>query len=170
MTGKMGWFVFAVVAMAAATGCSQTRDPKASLELASKVRPHRPLWFRLFEKRFDRRLLMDRARAATIPMNEDQLLPLRTGDRVDVLAVFDARTTRGTEKFCATILQNIMVLGVELSGNAKEKGTIRLRVNPYEAQYAILAAHQAELSVILRKDGDTEIYPMEMATFVKLFR
>lgn len=159
---------FCLLAIATATVWSQT--PKAPTSSDQASASQRPLWFRLFEKRFDRNLLLDRTRAVTIPIDENELLPIRTGDTVDVLAVFDARTQKGSETLCATILQNIRVLGVKLSGNAKEKGALRLRLNPSEAQYAVLASRQAELSVVLRKNGDTEIYPMEMASFAKFFR
>lgn len=40
----------------------------------------------------------------------------------------------------------------------------------YVAVPAALAAVQSELSISLRKDHDPDIYQLEMATFLKLFR
>ena len=130
----------------------------------------RPAWYKLFPRSFARELIKDGTRAVAIQVDDYHLGPVRTGDAVDVLAVFDSRKERGgKERVGATLIQNMRVLGVE-RGNAKTKGTLRLRANPNEAQYLALATVQAEISISLRKDHDPDIYPMEMATFVKLFR
>lgn len=130
----------------------------------------RPAWYKLFPRSFARELIKDGTRAVAIQVDDHHLGPVRTGDAVDVLAVFDARKERGAkERVGATLIQNLRVLGVE-RGDAKTKGTLRLRANPNEAQYLALAVVQAELSIALRKENDPDIYPMEMATFVKLFR
>ncbi|MDO8756628.1 MAG: RcpC/CpaB family pilus assembly protein [Elusimicrobiota bacterium] len=130
----------------------------------------RPAWYKLFPRSFARELIKDGTRAVAIQVDDYHLGPVRTGDAVDVLAVFDATKQRGAkERVGATLIQNLRVIGVE-RGTAKMKGTLRLRANPNEAQYLALAAVQAEISIALRKENDPDIYPMEMATFVKLFR
>ena len=51
-------------------------------------------------------------RGTTLPVGGDQALYLKKGDRVDVLVTFDAATKEAKEKVTATILQNVLVLGV----------------------------------------------------------
>ncbi|HXT01286.1 MAG TPA: RcpC/CpaB family pilus assembly protein [Elusimicrobiota bacterium] len=110
-------------------------------------------------------------RAVSIPIDEDQLLIVKPGDRVDVLAVFDAALASGAkEKVSATFLQNVRVLGVATTGAIHGKGVLTLELNPIEAQYALLGVRQADLGVALRTPGDVEIYPMEMSAFYRFFR
>lgn len=130
----------------------------------------RPLWTRFLTRRFDRSLLQDGFRAATVPVDGAQIKHLRTGDRVDVLATFDARLGTGEQRVGSTILQNVTVLGVDMPRKGESKGGLILLLNPYETEYAALAVHQSELSIALRGEGDAEVYPMEMASFAKLFR
>jgi len=100
-----------------------------------------------------------------------QLQWVKKGDALDVICVFDAimgpkkggATTK--EKVAATLLQNVKVAGV----NA-HKGTIVLLVNPNEAQYAALSLAQGEVSLSLRTEGDSELHPMEIASFKRLIR
>ncbi|MBI5595805.1 MAG: hypothetical protein HY928_06915 [Elusimicrobia bacterium] len=172
---KMRMLGLALAASVLTGASSAPEAPPAAPEpppSAAKPRPRswRPLMARLFEKRYDRRLLHDRQRAVAVPMDDYQLFPLRTGDSVDLLAVFDTRTDKRSEKMCATVLQNIRVLGVELSAAGPGKGALILALNPNEAQMAALAMRQSELSVAARNDGDREVYPMEMAGFSKMFR
>ncbi len=118
----------------------------------------------------DRELMVDGYRAVPVVARGYELLPLRPGDRVDVLVVFDAAVRSGTRKFSATILQNAEVLGTARSGALEGKGVAYLLLNPIEAQYAALSARQGDLSIVLRKPGDLEIHPVEMADFTRLFR
>lgn len=110
-------------------------------------------------------------RAVSLPIDEDQLLVVKPGDRVDLVAVFDATIASGTkEKVAATFLQNVRVLGVATTGSLRGKGVLTLELNPLEAQYALLGVRQADLGVALRTPGDVEIYPMEMSAFYRFFR
>ncbi len=112
-------------------------------------------------------------RGAVIPLPVDQLLYVKKGDRVDVLVTFDAVMGKkgGTtkEKVTATILQNIMVLNVHRPENKEVPGAIELMCNPVEAQYVALSVAQAnKINIVVRAPGDTELHPMEIASFRKL--
>ncbi|MBI4387126.1 MAG: Flp pilus assembly protein CpaB [Elusimicrobia bacterium] len=130
-------------------------------------------------------------RGAVIPVDTDLMQLVKPGDRVDVLVSFDAlMADNRKEKVTATILQNVLVLGVgqnlgqgltakqfqqksgvEAQASAfSEKGILSVALNPTEAQYLFLAMGQGSVSVILRGLGDLEMHPMEMASFRKLFR
>ena len=105
-------------------------------------------------------------RAVTLPILKHQLINLKPGERVDLMVTFDAILAKGEkEKITATILQNVLVLTVNLA-----ETTVGLMVNPNEAQYAALATDKGELWLLVRTPGDTEVKPMEMASFRKLFR
>lgn len=176
MTKTTRGLLMAAVTACAAAGWSAAADagtePEAAHGAATGVRPRsrRPLMARVFEKRFDRRLVRDKQRAVSIPLADYQLLPLRTGDSVDILATFDVKTEKKSEKLCATILQNVRVVGVSLSSAAEGKGAVVLALNPNEAQMAALSVEQSDLTVALRNDGDREVYPMEIAGYAKMFR
>lgn len=122
---------------------------------------------------------------------ESQLLGLiKPGDRVDVLVTFDAQFRDRKEKVTATILQNVLVLGVgsdlgqgmsardavakdkaeEMAEAFSERGVLSLALNPREAQYLALSTRLGETTVVVRGLGDLEMHPMEMASFRKLFR
>jgi len=95
-----------------------------------------------------------------------QLAWVKKGDSIDVISVFEA-VMKGDrkEKVAATILQNVRVAGVN-----SRKGTLVLLLNPNEAQYAALAKVQGEISLSLRKAGDTELSMIEIASYRKLIR
>jgi Flp pilus assembly protein CpaB len=130
----------------------------------------RPLSALLCPRGFARGLMSRRRRAVTLEFPDDQLARLRTGDRVDLVSVFDARDRGGVRGYAATIVQNALVLGADLSAAGPGRGALRLSLNPNEAQYALLGQKKTTLSVVLRRTGDDEIYPMEMATFGRMFR
>lgn len=110
-------------------------------------------------------------RSVGVPVPEDQLLTVKPGDRVDLLAVFDRVNGAGVkEKTAATILQNVKVLGVTTSADLRATGVLTLELNPVEAQYALLGVRQADLGVAVRSPGDEDKYPMEMSAFFRLFR
>lgn len=130
-------------------------------------------------------------RGAVIPVDTSLLNLVKPGDRCDILVTFDALMSDSRkEKVTATILQNVLVLGVganlgqgmsakEFGDKAKdeaqaaafaEKGILSVALNPNEAQYLSLAQKQGDVTVILRGLGDIEMHPMEMASFRKLFR
>lgn len=110
-------------------------------------------------------------RSVGVPVPEDQLLTVKPGDHVDLLAVFDRFNAAGVkEKTAATILQNVKVLGVTTTADLRATGVLTLELNPIEAQYALLGVRQADLGVAVRSPGDEEKYPMEMSAFFRLYR
>jgi hypothetical protein len=111
-------------------------------------------------------------RAVSVFIGEDQLLDVKAGDRVDVVATFTAALAgeKGSERLTATVLQNVRVLGVAHVGSILAKGVIRLELNPIEAQFAPLAAEQAVLTLERRAPGDVELHPFEMSSLRKFFK
>ncbi|MFA6030653.1 MAG: Flp pilus assembly protein CpaB [Elusimicrobiota bacterium] len=130
-------------------------------------------------------------RGAVIPVENEMLKLIKPGDRIDVLVTFDALMQDSRkEKVTATILQNVLVLGVgsnlgqgmaskdfadkeqkeQQNAAFAEKGILSVALNPNEAQYLSLAMKQGEITPLLRGLGDVEMHPMEMASFRKLFR
>ncbi|OGS28099.1 MAG: Flp pilus assembly protein CpaB, partial [Elusimicrobia bacterium RIFCSPHIGHO2_02_FULL_61_10] len=98
-------------------------------------------------------------RGCVLPLESDLLRLIKPGDRVDILVSFDAvMGDNRKEKVTATILQNVLVLGVGsnlgqgLSGSQakakaaaeaadqafSEKAALSLALNPNEAQYLAL--------------------------------
>jgi Flp pilus assembly protein CpaB len=104
-----------------------------------------------------------------VPFEARQLRHVRAGDRIDVLSTFSTYQGGAKRILTATMLQNVKVLGVDLPCHAAQ-GSLILKLNPNEAQYAAGAPAQSDLAVAVRKEGDNDIYPMEMASFVKFFR
>jgi hypothetical protein len=114
-------------------------------------------------------------RGTTIPVAGHQLLFLKKGDRVDVLVTFDAKMVdkdkkERKEKITASILQNVVVINVAKPAKLDESGVVELLLNPNEAQYAALSTSQGIVSITVRAPGDTELHPMEMASFRKLIK
>lgn len=116
---------------------------------------------------------------------------IKPGDRIDIMVTFEAVMLDGRkEKVTATILQNILVLGVggdlgqamsAKDSDAKkkaqksvqsfgDKSALSLSMSPVEAQFLALSEKQGDISVIVRGMGDMEKHPMELASFRKLFR
>ncbi len=130
-------------------------------------------------------------RGCILPMENELLRLVKPGDRVDVLVTFDAvMGDSRKEKVTATILQNVLVLGVGtnlgqgMSGDMakakagkeaadqafSDKGVLSLALNPNEAQYLSLSAKTGDVSVVVRGLGDIELHPMEIASFRKLIK
>jgi len=111
-------------------------------------------------------------RGTAIPVGGDQLLYVKKGDRVDVLVTFEATTGKDRkETLTATILQNVIVINVSRPEKVDDQGAIELLLNPVEAQYAALSVAQAKnINISVRSIGDTELHPMEMASFRKLIK
>ena len=111
-------------------------------------------------------------RGVSLPVPASQALFLGRGERVDMLVSFDALTGTDTrEKVTATILQNVIVTGVQKSAGAGEPGVVQLLCNPNEAQYAALSLAQgSSITLIRRAPGDTEMRPMEIASFRRLIK
>ncbi|MBI3552367.1 MAG: Flp pilus assembly protein CpaB [Elusimicrobia bacterium] len=130
-------------------------------------------------------------RGAIVPIDPEMKPLIKPGDRVDILVTFDAvMADNRKEKVTATILQNVLVIAVgtnmgqgmnakqfKTSGEKEEKAAafseksmVSVALNPNEAQYLALAMKQGDLTVIMRGLGDSEMHPMEMASFRKLFK
>ncbi|MBI4055899.1 MAG: Flp pilus assembly protein CpaB [Elusimicrobia bacterium] len=130
-------------------------------------------------------------RGMVLPVENDLLQLIKPGDRADILVTFDALMADGRkEKVTATILQNILVLGVGINlgqgmaeeeaerkkkteverAQFREKGALSVALNPNESQYLALALLQGNVQVVVRGVGDAAMHPIEMASFRKLFR
>ena len=145
--------------------------PPNTLSIEAPARPPAAGAVRIARSSFDKAGPARGRRSVGVPVPEDQLLTVKTGDHVDLLAVFDRVNGAGVkEKTAATILQNVKVLGVTRTDDLRAMGVLTLELNPIEAQYALLGLRQADLGVAVRSPGDEEKYPMEMSAFFKLFR
>ena len=114
-------------------------------------------------------------RGTPVTVGGDQLLFVKKGDRVDVLVTFDARMEdkdgkERKEKITSTFLQNVVVINVHKPAKVSEAGAVELLLNPVEAQYAALAIAQGNVNIVVRAPGDTEMHPMEIASFRKLIK
>ena len=116
------------------------------------------------------RKTVDRAyRAVILKMSTKKLYFVKEGDKVDILSTFEAiMKNEGKQKTTATLLQDVLVLSVTRGEKPSDPGMLEIEVKPNEAQYALLASYQGELDVVTRGKGDTEMHPMEMASFRKL--
>jgi hypothetical protein len=114
-------------------------------------------------------------RGTSVTVSGDQLLFLKKGDRVDVLVTFDAKMEdkdgkERKEKITSTFLQNVVVINVYKPAKVTETGAVELLLNPVEAQYAALAIAQGNVNIVVRAPGDTELHPMEIASFRRLIK
>ncbi|MGC9070765.1 MAG: Flp pilus assembly protein CpaB [Elusimicrobiales bacterium] len=129
-------------------------------------------------------------RGATLQVDNELLRLIKPGDRVDILVTFEAIVGDKKEQVTATILQNVLVLGVgsnlgqgitdELAKKQSaseaamqsfsEKGVLSLALNPLEAQYLALSQKIGNVSVVVRALGDVEVHFMEIASFRKLIK
>jgi len=129
-------------------------------------------------------------RAFILDVNSNVTNLVKPGDKVDILLTFEASLKGGAkENMAATILQNILVLGVgsnlgqgmdaagkaanaEKEANAaafSDRSVLSLALTPLEAQYLALAKEEGEITIVVRSNGDTKMYPMEVSSFSKLF-
>ena len=130
-------------------------------------------------------------RGCILPLDSEMLKLLKPGDHIDVLVTFDAvMGDNRKEKVTATILQNVLVLGVgadlgqgmsaqQLKAKQKaasadqafsDKMGVSLALNPNEAQYLALSQQQGQVSIVVRGLGDVELHPMEIASFKRLVK
>lgn len=130
-------------------------------------------------------------RGCILPMENELLRLLKPGDRVDILVSFDAVMGENRkEKVTATILQNVLVLGVgnnlgqglsaahakskdsqaQADAGFSDRGVLSLALNPNEAQYLALSIEQGKITIIVRGLGDVELHPMEIASFKRLIK
>ena len=106
-------------------------------------------------------------RATVVQADKAEFLFIKPGDRLDMLVTFDAQMRDGSkEKVTASILQNVLVLdAVRKDGIC----AVVLALNPNEAQYAMLS-YAYQIHFTIRGKGDTELHPMEIASFKRLIR
>jgi Flp pilus assembly protein CpaB len=107
-------------------------------------------------------------RAAFVPADRAEMLFIQPGSRLDMTVTFGARMTDDRkETVTATILQNVLVLDtVDKDG----LHGVLLALNPNEAQYAMLCLTDGyRVHFTMRGKGDTEMHPMEIASFKRLF-
>ena len=117
-------------------------------------------------------IIMPGYRAVSLPVPGYQAFFLKPGDRVDLLVTFEALMADDYKEIVtATILQDNVVLNVSRPETLDGVGVVQLMCNPNEAQYAALSlAEGKRLSFIRRAPDDTELHPMEMASFKKLLK
>jgi Flp pilus assembly protein CpaB len=107
-------------------------------------------------------------RAVVVEANKAEMLFIKPGDRLDMTVTFEAQMADNRkETVTASILQNVLVLDtVDKDG----LHAVLLALNPNEAQYAMLCENPGyRIDFTIRGKGDTELHPMEMASFQKLF-
>lgn len=130
-------------------------------------------------------------RGFIISVNSSVASMIKPDDNIDVLLTFEAVMKNGArQKVTITLLQNVKVLGVgsnlgqgldaraaaalrnreEDSAAYTDSSVLSLALSPKDAQYLALAQSEGDISVILRSQGDTINYLMEIATFEKLFQ
>jgi hypothetical protein len=148
-----------------------SEGPEISIEPPPAVSACAPGAGRVERSTFDKAGPAAGKRAVSVSIGEDQLLDVKVGDRVDVLAVFEVVTaTKSREMMSATVLQNVRILGVAHAGSLLGKGVLSLELNAIEAQYAHLAANQTILGLSRRAASDKELHPFEMSSLRRLFR
>lgn len=79
-------------------------------------------------------------------------------------------TGTSTEQVTATIMQNVEIGEVYKPADNQSDGAVMLKVNPVEAQFTALSEKQGEIKLALRDKDDTELRPLELSSFRKLFR
>jgi hypothetical protein len=94
------------------------------------------------------------------------------GDKVDVIL-----TQRGTKVTVQTILRDVLVLAVgdkqgrpDGDAGALQANTVAVALKPEEAQLVRLAESLGELSLLLRKEGDTPVQTTKVTTEDDLLR
>jgi pilus assembly protein CpaB len=129
-------------------------------------------------------------RAFILEVNSYVSSLVKPNDKVDILLTFEALLKSGTkEKMTATILQDVQVLGVggnlgqgmdsaqreaaadrdSNSAAFSDRSAISLSLTPIEAQYLALAKEEGEVTIVVRSTGDSQQYPIQMASFQTLF-
>lgn len=86
--------------------------------------------------------------------------PLRAGDRVDILATLDLKEfgRKKAQKTTLTISQHIKVLAAGKSELHPGQDVVLLELSWIEAQNLALALDTAEVRLLLRPEGDRDIY------------
>jgi len=108
-------------------------------------------------------------RATVVAAEKAELLFIKPGDRLDMTVTFNALMgDNRKETVTATILQNVLVLDTADKGDVH---AVVIALNPNEAQYAMLSLNEGyKVHFTIRGKGDTEMHPMEIASFKKLIR
>lgn len=108
-------------------------------------------------------------RAVVVPAEKAELFFIKPGARLDMTVTFNAvMGDNRKETVTASILQNVLVL------DTLDKDGVRavvLALNPNEAQYAMLSLTEGyKIHFTIRGKGDTEMHPMEIASFRRLIK
>ena len=108
-------------------------------------------------------------RATVVAAEKAELLFIKPGDRLDMTVTFGAlMADNRKETVTATILQNVLVLDTADKGDVH---AVVIALNPNEAQYAMLSLNEGyKVHFTIRGKGDTEMHPMEIASFKRLIR
>jgi Flp pilus assembly protein CpaB len=108
-------------------------------------------------------------RATIVPADKLETLFIKAGDRLDMTVTFSAvMADDRRETVTASILQNVLVLDTVDKGGLH---AVVLALNPNEAQYAMLSLTDGyRIHFTIRGKGDTEVHPMEIASFRRLIR
>lgn len=112
-------------------------------------------------------------RAVNLAFDSDRVFYLAPDDVIDVIAVMakPPKSSPAEEADgAATMLKRVRVLAVRPSETSPGESVVRLTVNANEAQYLEVAAHQGSLWLTLRKKGDVEDHPLEVATWNKILK
>lgn len=112
-------------------------------------------------------------RGMSLIFDSDRAFYLSPDDVVDVIAVMQKpKGTSATEEetIAATLLKRVRVLAVKPSETSPGKSVVHLQLNPNEAQYLEVAAHQGNIWLSWRAKGDVEDHPMVLAAWRKYLK
>ena len=109
-------------------------------------------------------------RGMSIQVPEWEGESISPGNRIDVIVTFpEGDPSRSKERSGRTLLQNVLVLDVQPQASS-HASTLRLALNPNEAQYLALAIDEGRIHVTVRGYGDVERHPLVGPGFRKLFK
>lgn len=107
--------------------------------------------------------------AINVGVPSDQVMFVKAGDRVDVLASVEALDPVGAKKhkLTHTLLQNILVLDNRSSVSEPGQNILLLAMNYDEVQSTALAWDTAVIRILGRNASDSEMYPIKPASLEK---
>ncbi|MCX5786756.1 MAG: RcpC/CpaB family pilus assembly protein [Elusimicrobia bacterium] len=107
-------------------------------------------------------------RGMGLEFDSDSVFYISPDESVDIITVTSKfSATVKAEKVAATLLKKVRVIAVKPSETNKGRSIVQFALNPYEAQYLELASHQGDIWLSLRKKGDSEDAPMQIASWKK---
>ncbi|MBI5883277.1 MAG: hypothetical protein HZB91_09245 [Elusimicrobia bacterium] len=108
-------------------------------------------------------------RGFVVALESWQVRDLVPGDRVDVLSTREVDSKSG-ERETVTLLQNVLVLRASVGPKGTAFGLVQLMLKPEDAMgLAHAMARGGLIDLGVRSSADSEIQPMERASFRKLF-